>query len=52
MKKFALVGAIATLTLAAAACGGGSDTLSEDDYLDELGPNEVDLGPIDEEEIS
>jgi hypothetical protein len=36
MKKFALVGALAALTIATAACGGGSDTLSEDDYINEL----------------
>jgi hypothetical protein len=36
MKKFALVGALAALTIGAAACGGGSDTLSEDDYINEL----------------
>jgi hypothetical protein len=36
MKKFALVGALAALTIATASCGGGSDTLSEDEYLDEL----------------
>jgi hypothetical protein len=36
MKKFALVGALAALTIATAACGGGSDTLSEDEYLDQL----------------
>lgn len=36
MKKFALVGALAALTIATAACGGGSDTLSEDEYVSEL----------------
>jgi hypothetical protein len=37
MKKFALVGALAALTIASTACGGGgSDTLSEREYINEL----------------
>jgi len=37
MKKFAVGGALAALTIATAACGGGgSDTLSEREYIREL----------------